>query len=256
MVHLPASSPVLQHRRGYRDVYRHFAKLRLTTRLPLTPELARDLLEAKDIAQLYEIWSYFALVREIEYLLGAPARAERPHVGPTELTMPHDLEVAWADGTRLLYNRTFARSAPTERWSYSVVLRPDIALYVPKGPNAGLHLLDAKFKVDTLDTLMPDTADASEERHAEERRGTFKRGDLYKMHTYRDAIPNAHSVWILYPGTETRFFDATKGTMSTTLVTLPMKFEGVGAIPLLPDGATGALRHILVQMFGRKPYTQ
>ncbi len=34
----------------------------------------------------------------------------------------------------------------------------------------------------------------------------FKRADLYKMHAYCDAIPNARSVWILYPGSELRFF--------------------------------------------------
>jgi hypothetical protein len=50
MVHLPASSPVLHHRRGYREVFRHFAKLRLATQIPLDAETARDLLEAKDIS--------------------------------------------------------------------------------------------------------------------------------------------------------------------------------------------------------------
>ena len=39
-----------------------------------------------------------------------------------------------------------------------------------------------------------------------ERSGTFKCGDIYKMHAYRDAIPDARSVWILYPGGEFRFF--------------------------------------------------
>ena len=31
-----------------------------------------------------------------------------------------------------------------------------------------------------------------------ERAGTFKRGDIYKMYAYRDAIPDARSVWILW----------------------------------------------------------
>ena len=34
---------------------------------------------------------------------------------------------------------------------------------------------------------------------AGERAGTLERGDIYKMRAYRDAIPDARSVWILYP---------------------------------------------------------
>ena len=73
-----------------------------------------------------------------------------------------------------------------------------------------------------------------------ERAGTFKRGDIYKMHAYRDAIPDARSVWILYPGSEFAFFDALGGEASAgrqgfaSPVDLPAKLEGVGAIPLSP----------------------
>ncbi len=64
-------------------------------------------------------------------------------------------------------------------------LRPDISIVVPDGPNAGLYLLDAKFKLQKLDSAMKDEEDREVE--TEERHGTFKRADLYKMHTYRDA---------------------------------------------------------------------
>ncbi len=40
----------------------------------------------------------------------------------------------------------------------------------------------------------------------EERRGLFKPEDIHKMHTYPDAIPQARSAWILYPGSEMRLF--------------------------------------------------
>jgi hypothetical protein len=249
MVHLPASSPVLQRRRGYCGVYRHFAKMRLAARVPLKPELVRDLIEAKDIAQLYEIWSYFVVVRELTTLLGAPIRADSLRTSPLQLTVPWELENAWGNGTRLLYNPRFSRSHKGQH-SFSVPLRPDIALYLTNSPNAGLHLFDAKFKVDKLGEVMPlsEETDDAPSLESEERQGTFKRGDLYKMHTYRDAISSARSVWILYPGTETRFF-SDGGRVTTVYDTLPDSLCGVGAAPLLPgDNSHIALRTILSRL--------
>src|SRR5262249_22025621 len=157
-----------------------------------------DLLEARDIAELYELWCYFVLVRLLVQHLGAPTFAGGPEQDTWNLRVRWGLRTEWRNGTRLLYNPQFSRSAPGGQLSYSVPLRPDIALQVPTGPNAGLHLLDAKFRLDRLTDIL---AEADEgETDAEERRGTFKRADLYKMHTYHDAIPSARSVWILYPG--------------------------------------------------------
>jgi predicted component of viral defense system (DUF524 family) len=235
---LPTASTVLQGRRGYREVYQQYIRLRLATQVPLSPSQVRDLLESKDIAQLYEIWCYFALVRALTILLGQPSEASRPRAGTLELQIPWDMEVRWAGGVRLLYNPRFSRSKPAGRRSYSVPLRPDIALELHTPSGRELHLFDAKFKVDRLDGLLPAEGDEAGEDAADERRGIFKRGDIYKMHTYRDAIPAARSVWILYPGTETRFYPATDaggGAVVEGLGVLATPCEGVGAIALAPD---------------------
>ncbi len=120
-------------------------------------------------------------------------------------------------------------------------LIPDIALSIPDGPNAGLHLFDAKFRVQALTDvgLAADDKDADDEKAAE-RAGSFKRADIYKMHAYRDAIPDARSVWILYPGGEFRFFGVPGGggqagdRAASSAEGLPGEFEGVGAIPVAP----------------------
>ena len=125
--------------------------------------------------------------------------------------------------------------------SYSVPLIPDIALSVPDGPNAGLHLFDAKFRVRALTDvgLAADDKDADDEKTAE-RAGSFKRADIYKMHAYRDAISEARSVWILYPGGEYRFFGVRGvegrdgGRVVSSAKGLPGRIEGVGAIPVAP----------------------
>ena len=71
-------------------------------------------------------------------------------------------------------------------------LIPDIALRVPDGPNAGLHLFDAKFRVHALTAVgvAADDKDADDEK-ARERAGSFKRAYIYKMHPYRDAALRA-----------------------------------------------------------------
>ena len=140
----------------------------------------------------------------------------------------------WQDGTRLLYNLTFSRLSRSQRYSYSVPLRPDILLEVPNGPNAGIHVLDAKFKVQ-LPKLLAFTEDISEsETTTEDQRGKFKPEDIYKMHTYLDAIPQARSAWILYPGSEFQFFGRREKTSTFTVDGLPQAMEGVGAIPMKP----------------------
>lgn len=153
--------------------------------------------------------------------------------------------------TRVSYNLTFARARAAGRHSYSVPLRPDIVMEVPGGPSTHgpgtrLHLFDAKFKLDRVDSMLSTETDEPEE--AGERRGTFKRGDLYKMHAYRDAIPNASSVWIVYPGDDVRFFSVT-GEAALDVRGLPAQLDGVGAIPLQPDGGGSAeLRSVLERL--------
>lgn len=289
MTYLPAGSTVLQMRRGYRDVLGHFVRLRMATRLPLSPRDARQLLELKDIALLYELWTYFMVVEVVTKRVGPPIAAltvrKDKHWG-------HDLQqgmtVTWPGGLRLAYNLEFApKTRGMAMQSYSVPLRPDIALTVADGPGRGLHLLDAKFRLRKVADLMgADEVEANrgdparveavnmnahlaegarmpdgggvgdptergvldaERLEAEERRGTFKRADLYKMHTYRDAIHGARSVWALYPGDEARFFSAAGGetvgaSRNATGWGVPesaVGMDGVGALPLVPGEGGG-----------------
>ena len=234
---------------------RHFAKIRLAPRIPLDGEQLRNLLELKNIAHLYELWTYYRLVELISGLIGPPLRRA--------MTSPDDFGVAlrrgrtfsWPEGIRLAYNPSFSPSRKPPRRSYSVSLRPDIALDVPTGINAGLHLLDAKFTVQGLREVGLDGADDEEwEGKTSERSGDFKRDDLYKMHTYRDAIPDANSVWILYPGSEFRFFDASNSGRVIQPPDLPNLLEGVGAIPFAPkpDAGPGPSPHSEVTATLRK----
>lgn len=243
LTRIPFSSTVLQRRRGYRQVLRHFARIRLAPRIPLDRGEMRDLLELKDIALLYELWTFFRLADIIRDLLGPPTQAARPVGDAFDVFLKPNRTFQWASGVRLAYNPSFSRARKPPYRSYSVGLRPDIALHVPDGRNCGLHLLDAKFRLQTLGEagLAGRTGDATADGEATdektaERRGDYRRGDLYKMHTYRDAIPDAHSVWILYPGSEFRFYDASGSRPpSKSPEDLPEKVKGVGAIPFAAE---------------------
>lgn len=235
---IPFSSTVLQRRRGYRQVLRHFARIRLAPRIPLDRDEMRDLLELKDIALLYELWTFFRLADLISDLLAQPpTRAARVVGDAFEVILERNRTLEWAfSGVRLAYNPSFSRARKRPRHTYSVGLRPDIVLEIADGPNRRLHLFDAKFRLQTLGQAGLDGAGDDRANREKERRGTFKRGDLYKMHTYRDAIPEARSVWILYPGSEFCFYDASGSRPpNKSPEDLPDEVKGVGAIPFAAE---------------------
>jgi predicted component of viral defense system (DUF524 family) len=242
MTHLPSGSTVLQRRRGYRHILRHFSRLRLAARVPLDPGDAQSLLEGKDIALLYELWTFFKVVELAKVVLGEPSSAIRPRRDDFEVALPHEFEVRWP-GVTITFNPRFSRARSKRRQSYSTPLRPDIGLEVGRGRDRKLHLLDAKFRVQKLWTETADEDEPADVRE-EERRGTFKRGDLYKMHTYRDAIPGARSVWILYPGTEFKFFSAEDPASGAG-------WNGVGAAPMIPGAEPAEFAAVLEELLGK-----
>ena len=240
MVHFPAASTVLQRRMGYREVFFHYIRLLLTTRLPLDEDEGIDQLQMKDIALLYELWCFFKVVEAIEGYLGRPQSVDYTNGTEKEISVSRNLKVQWAQGISLLYNASFSRSKKS-RHSYSTTLRPDIILEIGKGGDAVRHIFDAKFRLNSFPTLVDDDEEGTER---EERLGTYKRADLYKMHTYKDAIRNVESVWVLYPGTESVFFDVTGQKIADFEGEDADHLNGVGAIALKP-GAVSRLPSVI-----------
>lgn len=223
---LPLTSTVLRNRRGYREILGHWVRLRRTAEVPLNAESATALIEAKDIALLYELWCYFQVVQAAEQALGPPARIGRATATPAETRLEHEFAADWED-FRISYNGRFRRSAPNGlRRAYSTPLRPDIVLEDRR--NGRVHLLDAKFRVQNK-------GDGQTGKNVL----TFKRSDLHKMHAYRDALPAADSAWVLYPGQVFKWFQA-PGSQSN---------NGVGVIPLEPLKDATRLSEVLEQIF-------
>lgn len=129
-------------------------------------------------------------------------------------------------GVHFFYNRMFM-SAPDPKFSgsYSQAFWPDYTLaFFPKnymelgkwedaeeaalkdGKIAYLHF-DAKYRLDRIPGKKgpfgnDDEVSMLSEREEAKGCDTYKRGDLYKMHTYNDAIRRTAGSYVLYPGEE------------------------------------------------------
>lgn len=167
-------------------------------------------------------------------------------------------EFEWNLGKRPLkikfyYNRSFPGwkkyEVSKEAGSYTNPFRPDYTLSVwPKEISENkaeelekiVHIhFDAKYKIENFtpfvsvaseekseEQIEKETSKAIEEIEKEERQGTFKNVDLYKMHAYKDAIRRTGGAYILYPG-KSLIPDKFKGFHEI--------IPGVGAFSLRPS---------------------
>jgi predicted component of viral defense system (DUF524 family) len=238
---VPVQSTVLRGRAGYRELLRFYSQLLSRTGMTVPTDM-QNLLELRDAAEIYEYWCYFQVVEAAAEVSGAVPVLSRFAARPLGTRVPYGYEAAVGDA-KVLYNMTYSRPAHGQaeigRDSYSVRLRPDITLRTSSG---GLHLFDAKLKVDFA--LAANADDEDDPGRAD----TFKREDLYKMHAYRDAL-GAQSVWVLYPGTGS----APDEYRIPWLLDFSedIGFRGVGAIALRPHAHhDGGLRERIRALLG------
>ncbi len=145
------------------------------------------------------------------------------------------------------YNRSFGRKGVGERGSYSKTFRPDYTLVIipeefdqldwsraeraaeKAGLIAYLHF-DAKYRGENLPGLFGDAEKEEDEPEDRPSRatGTVKRVDLYKMHTYNEAIRRTVGSYVLYPGLPPQEGDATRYERYHEVV------PGIGAFAVRP----------------------
>lgn len=234
---VPTSNQVLLKREGYRQLLHMFVLVEAGLELPWESD-ADDVYSPtlRNVATLYELWSYLTLVDIVGRICGRPQsiRAFATSANGLSLRLKTGLASAlrWEVDRRgrplevsLMFNRQFAAG----HGSWTAPMRPDCSLLIsPRasvpGPDSEslavwVHF-DAKYRV-TGSQAIDLSADIEDEELS---RGTAKRDDLLKMHAYRDAIHRTAGAYILYPGDEAcdlrQFYE-----------TLP----GLGAFPLRPD---------------------
>jgi len=222
MHRVPSSSRVLQRQSGYRElnaVWQDF----LTSREPVWQRM-QEAIDLRDVATLYEYWVWFALCREIEAATGR--HPEVALVTPDQPGLPQGLRATFGDRGTLVYNRSV-------RGYSDVWLRPDY-LWMPK--HGARVAFDAKFRLAWDASPLDVDGDALAPWEAK-----AKADDLVKMHAYRDAIPGLRAAVVIYPGT-TAVFRAVSGAEHPGVTVgdvLDGEIEGVGAVPMRPEGVEG-----------------
>ena len=212
MGRVPLNSQVLLRQEGYRelrDLYWRFHQ----ARRPLFEPLKKSI-EVRDIATLYEQWCFFALVEEIGAQLGSTPRIELATTDQYGLNW--NAVAHFGTAGKLIYNRG--------KKGYSVPLRPDFAW---ERNGRWDVVLDAKFR------LSRQEVDVASDAPAE---SVAQLSDLFKMHTYRDALEVRAAVAI-YPGDVSVFYDRLTGQrqLGVTLADVLLgESTGIGALAFSP----------------------
>lgn len=227
---VPFQSSVMQRREGYRDFLQHFVQLGMVSTLAGQRDVWERLLDLKDSALLYEIWCFFEVKRVLDSVLGEPRDGEITTHDDESRIVPWSARVDY-DDCELVYNRTYSMGSG----SYSVTLRPDIVVRRREGDATRSLVLDAKLKFDGARLIEMANGDPDDWSR------TVNRADIYKMHTYRDAIREAVGAYVLYPGNLSVRYPAVNAA----------KVDGVGAVPLIPGGSRKHLVELLDDFLGR-----
>lgn len=236
MDHVPFGSSVLQRRRGYKDVLRHYLTMRAAARIPLDENtITKHLLGLKDVATLYEVWCYFVVVDTVGTLLRRqPDVVDTFDVKVDRVVPERGFLARWVGGPTVYYNASFTSKKKAPWRSASLMLRPDIVIELVRDGGTELHVFDAKLKVDGVVLAKADEDDESEpskDRYEDADDEfvdplKFENDDIAKMHAYRDALPNVRSARALYPGNVERTFRALEPHADG--------LDVVGAVPLVP----------------------
>lgn len=230
---LNQNSPVLQKKEGYREVFQYWLLFDLAAKLNWIG--GDDVYDAgkKNVATLYEYWLFFKLIELIEQFFNINPKDKERLVNydsdkiNLNITQGRMQVVSGRQETfsRLLnvafyYNRTFTKVAETDdsihnAGSWTMSMRPDYTLSLWPGDISEdeaekqdliTHIhFDAKYRLNSI--LLNDSnciETALDEEKQEQELKIYKRGDLLKMHAYKDAIRRTSGAYVLYPGVENK----------------------------------------------------
>ncbi len=245
--YLPLNSQILQKKEGYRNIFKYFLNFELTFRLEWQD--IEDQIKGFEhkLSELYEYWCYFKLLKVLDklshkkinfndiYELNKDKWSIKVKKGVKSVqnfSLIIDQQEIYAE---LMYNRLFSKKSFYK--SYSLPFRPDYTLLIQIDENPYLIHFDAKYRSEgeilSFYGQIGSEKKENEEKienevdkrdKEEETYKKFKFGDLYKMHTYKDAILKTEGAYVLYPGDDRKIFEVKEGEA----------IPSVGAFPLTP----------------------
>lgn len=242
LYHLPANSQVLMRREGYRELYKLWQQFN-SSRHPLFDHW-QQAIDMREIYYLYELWVFFKLINMVGW--NNPCQKLAITISD-ELGVEYKSRAVFRNNEELIYNQTFHPNW-NENKSYSLVMRPDY-LWRSVNPKRQV-ILDAKFSMSITEKELEDENKIEDDPSSTIREGYPIRDNLYRMHTYRDALHGTQAAVILYPGTQSIFMsvknhklmdvtleEVLHGTcerQSTQYEIESYLLDGIGAIPLRP----------------------
>jgi len=253
--YIPYYSTILQKRNGYAEIFEFY--LILGTGLKLSLGGAEDLFEGhnKKLYRVYEYWCYLKLFDSLKSL-----SKEKPEFSLSDTKNDWETTIKTNDSklfripvedtflqVELYFNKEYSTNETLFK-SYSLMMKPDYSLII--SPENSLDRskfivhFDAKYKAEKSDNSTEDEEEDIEDSELSEK--GYRKEDIRKMHTYRDALLKSWGSYILYPGSEYDVFkryDFPDIKMKTT--SLP----SVGAVPLVPGGENSKLIEHLDSIF-------
>ena len=212
---------------GYKDILDLWLQLESHQALPASESEVERFIQGKDIALLYEYWVFLKVLESVCAVI---------NVSPVEVNISrHDLGEALSRGLVVslsaaivvAFNPSYSRS---KKSAYSTPLRPDVVVTL----NGARYAFDAKYRLQWSATINDSVNNDA----------TFIREDLYKMHTYRDAVSELKAAFVVYPGSDFMFYER-GGEVRCDPVSISV-FDGVGAIPARPGSAdSSALKDLM-----------
>ncbi|MHB0997762.1 MAG: DUF2357 domain-containing protein [Armatimonadota bacterium] len=221
LTHIPSNSQVLQKRVGYRDVLEIRGILDCGLRLPWDEGrmIAEDICNIRPLYTLYEYWCFFVLREALRTVCGQ----EQCKLNSFYINVEGKLAINLKQGItsaldytyiengktasiKLFYKRRFRKIGDDDAEdSYSVTFDPDFSILVTVDNKRWWLHFDAKYRLDTLEWKSEVAEDSPSdeynlERISDNRSDVYLKEDLYKMHTYHDAILGSLGAYIIYPG--------------------------------------------------------
>jgi predicted component of viral defense system (DUF524 family) len=224
---LPLNSPVLQKKEGYREILKVWLMFNLAAKLIWSG--GEDIYEAgkRDVAVLYEYWLFFKLLDIIKAVFNIDPKSIDNLITKTDdglgLKLKQGNHIAVKGiyegafrkfNVEFSYNRTFSGEMNyPQGGSWTKNMRPDYTLTIwpheiehqaeAEKEELIVHIhFDAKYKIENLCSIFDNDINLDEEK-SDQNKGKYKRADLLKMHSYKDAIRRTGGAYILYPGNVT-----------------------------------------------------
>ncbi|MBO9728984.1 MAG: DUF2357 domain-containing protein [Chitinophaga sp.] len=250
------NSPVLQRKEGYRELLRSWLMCDLAAQL--TWRGGEDVYDAgkKDVATLYEYWIFFKLIDSTINIF----QLETPNIETLIASTANGLELKLKQGSfiavkgifnsptrkfnvQLSYNRTFKKEQPYPKsGSWTTSLRPDFTLSLwpyhleneaAEREELIVHIhFDAKYRIEHLQDNPNSHPDLNEEKDDPDIK-KYKKVDLLKMHTYRDAIRRTAGAYVLYPGGKIESFRGFHEIL-----------PGLGAFSIFPSKSNNGIQQL------------